>query len=376
MCCVCDCGNIGSVIYCGVLTRAMADASTSTGKRRRDGSPRREQRQTVGGDAGAGKAALDEELLVYMQPSREDAEKLLAKGITSLKGLFEAVRATCRAGINTGRQGIAHAVPRGMLLLWLKSNVSIDTRLTVSEAVRDGVLAAGGTRPKEWLGYIEREFRHAQPSMPPSQQLVAPPPLQSRPPSYYDRSAQHDSYYRSALPQPPQPAPLPYHYEEANASMYAPPPPPPPPPQHHSYHRAPPPPAPPAATALTARDAAFLAELEGGHPPPPPGARGGPHLPPPPYQHRPLQYEYPPANEYSAPSARGHPMPAHVHAHGHHAPPPPPHPSSHLPPPLPPRYSNEPPHSAHYAPPHLSDRDAAFLAELEGGHNARRQRYH
>ena len=67
---------------------------------------------------------------MYLQPSPEDVVALRACGVTSLHGLFEAVRATCVKETPTRMPGVL-AAPRGMLLNWLNKHVSRWSRLQV-----------------------------------------------------------------------------------------------------------------------------------------------------------------------------------------------------------------------------------------------------
>ena len=167
------------------------------------------------------------ELLTYMQPSAAEEAKLASMGIRGLRALFEAVRATCPGWsppIEAASRGLVLTVPRGKLITWMRSHLSQQTRLCMTEAVRDGVVASGGVRPKEWVGYIELESRTSQPAM----AMVPPPtlPLPLSPPLL-----------------PPTSLPT---YKIAE---------PPPPPQPHGYE-----------APMNDEDAPFLAELEGDAP--------------------------------------------------------------------------------------------------------------
>jgi hypothetical protein len=245
---------------------------------------------------------LDDEILCYLQPTSNDVSRLEQLGVTSLRMLFQAVQRTCRHETKTGMQHVTAAVPRGMLLLWLRDHLSDSSRLQVDEAVRDGVLISGGRRPREWIGYLESASRGDASG----QSALPPPPLAPRPHSSAPSAAR--SYY----PPPPPPAVhhhdqlsardsqflaelegmgdggarhrhQPYHHQGYAATHGATPPPPPPPqrpppsgnPSHQpSAYPSPPPPS----TAHfrhqhnhnqhhnADRDAAFLADLEGGAP--------------------------------------------------------------------------------------------------------------
>ena len=168
-------------------------------------------RRARAGQPESGSSALSDELLVYLQPTSEDAAKLEAMQICSLKSLFEAVLATCRDQIRTGLPGVI-AVPRGMLLLWLRKHLSNSSRLQQQEAVADGVLVVGGQRPKEYIGYRDVAYRG---------------------------TVQQPQHEMGGLP-----------HDSGSSRMALP-----------SYAPAPPPP--PQYAGFSIRDAEFLAELEG-----------------------------------------------------------------------------------------------------------------
>ena len=293
---------------------------------------------------------------MYLQPSSRDVDRLLQMGITTLLKLFQAVLGTCRHETRTGMPGVV-AVPRGMLLLWLRDQLSNSSRLDVAGAVRDGVVLTGGNKPREWIGYKEHGARPPpQPQLP---QLPSPPSHRTAPSHMGPPS--HGSKWQAAVAALPSPAA--------------------PPQEHHArYPRhapARPPPAAPYASAaseprgLSASDAAFLASLEAG---PRGGGRGaayeeaglrgggrGPAYEPayarePPNAHAP----------YGAPTAAHsvHPSPAHHPASAHHLATPAHHPASahHLA--AGPRPYNPPPPEPDMSA--VLSSEARFLAEIEG----------
>ena len=234
----------------GHRERRREDTSSATLSRKR-------KAESVPDDE-SGSSVLSDELLVYLQPTSEDCVRLQEKGISSLKKLFDAVLATCRDQIRTGLPGVVIAVPRGMMLLWLRNNLSNHSRLQQEDAVRDGVLVLGGQRPKEWIGYREVEFRHMQaasppPPHPPPPPLLPPPPAalpysRADPASHrgYDALPPSDAYTRMQRPK--------YAMSARDAQFLE---------ELEGMGADAGPQTPSASAPLSARDAAFLADLEG-----------------------------------------------------------------------------------------------------------------
>ncbi len=212
-----------------------------------------------GGDGGGG-STLDDELLCYLQPSPHDADWLEKQGIVSLRKLFETVLSTCRGRTETGVPGVVYAVPRGMLHNWLRAHVSAESQLNIRDAVADGTIATGGVRPKEWIGYLEPEYRpQRQQQRQQQEERQLPHRLQ------YEQYQPHEYGPPSYQPHPYQPyehEPSPsmgFSHAQQNYGYAA--------ADEHQYARGPQPP--PIQHDLSAADEQFLSELEGvGYGPP------------------------------------------------------------------------------------------------------------
>ena len=132
---------------------------------------------------------LDDELRSYLLPSAPESARLLQAGVTSLRHLFQKVRAACSRWREPITIAGATLVPRGVLINWLRMNVSPTARLRLTEGVEGGVLVEGGVPPKQWIGYVESDHRAICLSHSTQTQFLSaapphafPPPLSSLPP--------------------------------------------------------------------------------------------------------------------------------------------------------------------------------------------------